>query len=51
VGANVEVNYKGEGDWLSGCIARVRLGGSAYDIKYDNGKREMGVKRENIREM
>ena len=47
----MECDYKGEGQWLPGCIARVRLGGSAYDIKYDNGKREMGVKRQRIREM
>ena len=45
------VQHEGAGSPVA-CIAGVRLGGLAYGIKYDNGKREMemgGVTREDIR--
>jgi hypothetical protein len=34
--------------YYPGVITRVRLGGKAFDIDYDDGEQEMGVKRELI---
>ena len=49
MGTKIEADFKGNGKYYPGVISRVRLGGSAYDIKYDDGEREMGVTREKIR--
>jgi hypothetical protein len=47
-GMKVEVNYKGKGKWFKGKISRVRLN-RTFDIEYDDGDRESGVEKENVR--
>jgi hypothetical protein len=47
-GMKVEVNYKGKGKWFKGKISRVRLNGT-FDVNFDDGDRETGVEKENIR--
>ena len=44
----VEGNYRGRGRWYPGKIYRVNRDGS-YDIDYDDGEKESGVKKELIR--
>ena len=46
-GASVEAFYKGK-KWYPGKISRVRLNGT-FDISYDDGEKEIGVTRENVR--
>jgi hypothetical protein len=48
-GAKVEARYKGGSRFYKGKITRVRMGGRAFDILYDDGEKEMGVKKENVR--
>ncbi|GMI52947.1 hypothetical protein TeGR_g11187, partial [Tetraparma gracilis] len=48
VGAKVEAKYRGKSKYYKGEIARVRLNGT-YDINYDDGEKELGVKRDLIR--
>jgi hypothetical protein len=47
-GTKVEANYRGEGRWLPGVVARIRLDGS-YEVHYDNGDREAQVPLERLR--
>ena len=46
-GSSVEAFYKGK-KWYPGKISRVRLNGT-FDINYDDGEKEIGVVRENVR--
>jgi allantoicase len=46
-GSAVEAFYKGK-KWYPGKISRVRLNGT-FDINYDDGEKEIGVTRENVR--
>ena len=49
-GDKVEVLYKGKGTkWFSGKIGRVNRDGT-YDIVYDDGDRESGALRANVRQ-
>ena len=41
VGAAVEANYGGEGEWFPGKITKVR-GDGTYDILYNDGDKEPG---------
>ena len=47
-GDKVEARYGGKAKWYSGKIKRV-LGGEKYDIEYDDGDSENGVKSSLIR--
>ena len=47
-GTKVTVNYNGKGKYFPGQISRVNSNGT-YDIKYDDGDSERGVKRSNIK--
>ena len=47
VGSRFEVNYRGRGYWKPGEITQTRDDGS-YDIRYDDGDREQGVKLQMI---
>ena len=49
VGDRVMARYKGKAKYYPGVITRSRLGGKAFDIDYDNGDHEMGVRRELIK--
>ena len=50
IGDRVEARYKGKSKYYPGVITRSRLGGTqAFDIDYDDGEQEMGVKRELIK--
>ena len=46
VGDRVDGNYRGEGDWYPGRIAKVHADGAArrYDVHYDDGDREAQVR-------
>jgi hypothetical protein len=48
VGDKCEANYHNEGTWFSGSISLVRENGT-YDIKYDDGDSETGVRGNCIR--
>ncbi|GMI50134.1 hypothetical protein TeGR_g505, partial [Tetraparma gracilis] len=48
VGDKVEAKYRGKSKYYKGEIARVRLNGT-YDINYDDGEKELGVKRDLIK--
>ena len=47
-GSKVEGNYRGKGKYYPGKITRVRLNGT-FDISYDDGEKEIGVTRDNVR--
>merc|ERR1712032_96684 len=47
-GTKVTVNYNGKGKYYAGKISRVNSNGT-YDIEYNDGDRERGVKRDNIK--
>merc|ERR1719454_2065240 len=47
-GMKVTANYKGKGKYFGGKIKRDNRDGT-YDISYDDGDREMGVREEDIR--
>ena len=47
-GEKVSVNYGGKGKYYPGKISRKNSNGT-YDIEYDDGDRERGVKRSNIK--
>eukprot|EP00941_MAST-03F_sp_MAST-3F-sp1_P002079 g2079.t1 len=54
IGSEVEVNYAGKGQWFKGRIEQVNESeeknvGNTFDILYDDGDRERGVKLESIR--
>ena len=48
VGTKVEARYQERAKWYAGTITRVRLNGT-FDIDYDDGEKEMGVKKEMVR--
>ena len=48
VGTKVEARYRGRSKYYSGMIAHVRLNGT-YDVHYDDGEKELGVKRDLIK--
>uniref|UniRef100_A0A7S2LLK1 Tudor domain-containing protein n=1 Tax=Leptocylindrus danicus TaxID=163516 RepID=A0A7S2LLK1_9STRA len=48
VGTDVEARLKGKSKFYPGKISRVRLNGT-YDISYENGQRELGVKSDLIK--
>ena len=48
VGSKIEAQYKGKSKWIAGKIIKTRSDGT-YDISYDNGKSEKGVKQSLIR--
>ena len=43
-GTKVSVNYHGRGEYFPGSISRVNSNGT-YDISYDDGDKELEVKR------
>ena len=47
-GSKVEANYRGRGRYYPGRVSRVRLNGT-MDIDYDDGEKEIGVDRDNVR--
>merc|ERR1719224_269902 len=47
-GDKVEARHGGGSKWYPGTITRCRLNGS-YDIRYDDGDREQGVKADYVR--
>ena len=47
-GMKVKANYKGKGKYFGGKIKRDNRDGT-YDINYDDGDREMGVREADIR--
>merc|ERR1719446_734626 len=47
-GMKVKANYKGKGKYFGGTIKRDNRDGT-YDISYDDGDREMGVREADIR--
>ena len=47
-GSKVEVNYRGRGRYYPGRVSRVRLNGT-MDIDYDDGEKEIGVDKDNVR--
>merc|ERR1719487_2956209 len=47
-GMKVKANYKGKGKMFGGTIKRDNRDGT-YDISYDDGDREMGVREADIR--
>ncbi|GMH80068.1 hypothetical protein TrLO_g3161, partial [Triparma laevis f. longispina] len=47
-GVKVEARYRGKAKYYSGKITRVRSNGT-YDVAYDDGEKEFGVKREMIK--
>ena len=47
-GTRIEARFGGRQSYVAGKVVRARLNGS-YDIAYDNGERETGVKRALIR--
>ena len=47
-GSKIEAMYKGKKNWYSGTVSRSNDNGS-YDVTYDDGDSEKGVKVENIR--
>ncbi|GMI15676.1 hypothetical protein TrVE_jg4, partial [Triparma verrucosa] len=48
VGSKVEARYRGKSKYYPGKISRVRSNGT-YDINYDDGEKELGVKKELIK--
>jgi hypothetical protein len=48
-GDAVEANYKGKGKWFSGKISAVNRSGT-YDVRYDDGDEENGIRSDNIRQ-
>ena len=49
VGTRVTARYKGKERWFPGEIIRLNDGSESYNIKYDDGDIEFGVKRDLIR--
>ena len=49
VGSKVEGNFGGTGQWYSGKVEAVHGNGTSFDLLYDDGDRERGVKPENVR--
>src|SRR3546814_12970843 len=47
-GTKVEARYRGRGRYYPGVIARTRADGT-YDIDYDDGEKETGVRGELVR--
>ena len=47
-GSKVEANYRGRGRYYPGRVSRVRLNGT-MDIDYDDGEKEIGVDKDNVR--
>ena len=47
-GAKVEGNYRGRGRWYPAVVKRERANGT-FDIDYDDGEKELGVKSDLIR--
>ena len=47
-GTKVKANYRGKGKFFGGTIKRDNRDGT-YDINYDDGDREMGVREADIR--
>lgn len=43
VGTKVEARFKGRGRWFPGVVIGVSMGGTSYDIRYDDGDEELGV--------
>ena len=48
MGARVEGDYGGEGEWYPGTISRVNDDGT-YDVAYDDGDHEEAVPRDRVR--
>ena len=48
VGARIEAKYGGRGKWYKGVISRINSNGT-YDVEYDDGDSERGIKPNNIR--
>ena len=48
LGSKVEARYRGKGKFYPGKITRVRLNGT-FDIAYDDGDKDVGISRDNIR--
>lgn len=49
VGSKVEGNFGGTGQWYAGKVEAVHGNGTSFDLLYDDGDRERGVKPENVR--
>ena len=47
-GAKIEALYKGKKNWYSGVVDRYDEDAGTYDVTYDDGEVEKGVKQENI---
>ena len=48
-GEKIEALYKGKKNWYSGVVDRYDEDAGTYDVTYDDGDTEKGVKQENIR--
>jgi hypothetical protein len=48
-GCKVEARYRGKSRYYPGTIRRLRLGGRAYDITYEDGEKEFSVESRLIR--
>jgi hypothetical protein len=48
-GDKIEALYKGKKNWYSGVVDRYDAESETYDVTYDDGDTEKGVKQENIR--
>ena len=47
-GAKIEALYKGKKNWYAGVVDRYDAESETYDVTYDDGEVEKGVKQENI---
>ena len=47
-GTKIEALYKGKKNWYSGVVDRYDAESETYDVTYDDGEVEKGVKQENI---
>ena len=48
-GDKIEALYKGKKNWYAGVVDRYDADTETYDVTYDDGDTEKGVKQENIR--
>ena len=51
VGDLIQARFNGKAQWYNGKVKRVRKEGKLYDIKYDDGDSERGVKKNMVRSL